>query len=237
VIGGTDHRGVTERPPTGYRARITVRRVDLSPGPVALAAAAARLSPAELLRAERGTDAVRARRILVRAALRELLGEILGLPAREVPLAARPGRPALVPAAGRADLDMSCSASGDVGLVAVVRAGRIGVDVQRVHDGDPDTALAEGWLSVAERNRIVDLPAREQPEALARAWVQKEAVLKGQGIGLRADMTCVRSLSRETGRIGRWSISPVDVPTGYVGCVAVRAAGLLGSVTRLPVLV
>jgi 4'-phosphopantetheinyl transferase len=216
----------------GRRARMVVGIVDLTVGPAAVSAAAACLSPAELERAERGTDEVRARRVLVRAALRELLGDLLATPAREVPLAARPGRPALDQRAGRSDLDLSCSASGDVGLVAVVRGGHIGVDVQRIGYDDLDAAVPEGWLSVEEVNRIDSLPAAARPAALTRAWVQKEAVLKGQGTGLRADLAAVRSLATESGWIGRWSVSGVDVPASYVACAAVRATGFPGRLAR-----
>lgn len=216
----------------GHRARLVVRAVDLTAGAAAIGAAVACLSPAELERAERGTGEVRARRVLVRAALRELLGDLLGMPAEDVPLAARPGRPALDQRAGHADLDLSCSASGRVGLVAVMRGGRVGVDVQRILDEDADEAAAEGWLSLGERDRIVALPVAARAEALTRAWVQKEAVLKGQGVGLRADMAAVPSLPHGSGRIGRWSVSRLDVPVGYVACVAVRATAFTGRLTR-----
>lgn len=216
----------------GHRARAVVVRVDLTAGPHAVRAAAACLSPAELARAQRGTDEVRARRVLLRAALRELLGELLGVPARQVPLAARPGRPALDLRAGHFGLDVSCSASGAVGLVAAVYGGRVGVDVQRILDEDADAAVAEGWLSARERQRIHGLPASTRPEALTRAWVQKEAVLKGQGVGLRADMAAVRSLPRENGRISRWTVSGVDVPPGYVACAAVWAASRTARLAR-----
>jgi 4'-phosphopantetheinyl transferase len=222
----------------GRRAAVVVRRVNLNADDAAMAAAAACLSPGELRRAERGTEQVRARRILVRAALRELLGELLGLPAEDVPLSARPGRPALDPRARRPDLDMSCSGSGNVGLVAIMRGGRVGVDVQQILDEDLDTSVTEGWLSAEEGAFIAALPAADRPAALTWAWVQKEAVLKGQGVGLRADMTRVRSVPPDRGHIGRWSISAVDVSAGYRACTAVRPWGLTGRLTRVrPILI
>jgi 4'-phosphopantetheinyl transferase len=219
---------MTLRGGVGHRTWVVVRHVGLTPRPAELTRAAACLSPAELAYAGRGTEEVRIRRTLLRAALRELLGELLGVPARDVPLSTRPGRPALDPRAGRPAFDLSSSASGDIGLVAIARGGRVGVDVQRIADEDPDAAVAEGWLSDEERHRIVALPIAARPAALTWAWAQKEAVLKGQGIGLRTDMTTVRSVAGETGRIGRWRISAIQAPPGYVACAAVRPTGLTG---------
>lgn len=219
---------------TQDRPATVIRLVALSPEPAALAAAAATLSPAELARAERGVGEVYARRVLLRAALRRLLGELLEVAPPEVPLAARPGRPALDPRRGAGDLDMSCSASGDIGLVAIVRGGRIGIDVQTVLPEDADVALREGWLSVGEHHRISRLPAAERPAALTWAWVQKEAVLKGQGVGLRADPAAVRSVPSTSGRIGRWNIWSVDVPPGHVAGVAVRMTTLASRLTPRP---
>jgi 4'-phosphopantetheinyl transferase len=193
--------------------QLRVRRLDLS----------ARAGPTE-------------RRSAVRAALRELLGETLGLAPADVPLAERPGRPALDASAGRPDLDMNCSTSGDVGLVAVVRGGRIGIDVQRILDEDVATAWAEGWLADTERDRIAALPRHEQAAALTRAWAQKEAVLKGRGVGLRADLAATVTLPGESGRLAEWFLGPVPVPPGYVACIAYRPLNRPARVhDRLPI--
>jgi 4'-phosphopantetheinyl transferase len=198
-------------PPAAPRLR--VRRLDLS----------AIAGPAE-------------RRSAVRAALRELLGETLGLAPADVPLAERPGRPALGASAGRPDLDMNCSTSGDVGLVAVVRRGRVGIDVQRILEEDVATACAEGWLADTERDRIAALPRHDQARALTRAWAQKEAVLKGRGVGLRADLAATLTLPGESGRLAEWFLAPVPVPPGYVACIAYRPLNRPSGIhDRLPI--
>jgi 4'-phosphopantetheinyl transferase len=214
-----------------------VRLVDLAAGDDLVSAAAASLSPAEARRADVGTLEVRRRRVLLRAALRELLADNLGVPPAEVPLAEHPGRPALVPSPATRRLDFNASASGNVGLVAVVRRGRIGVDVQRIGDEDADDAVAEGWLAETERRRIVALPAEDRPAALTRAWTQKEAVLKGDGVGLWADLARVVTPVADTGRVHGWTLIPVRVPPGFVAALALRrptpGSALLDRVTRV----
>jgi hypothetical protein len=65
--------------------------------------------------------------------------------------------------------------------------------------------------------------------------VQKEAVLKGQGVGLWADLTRTVTPVADRGRVAGWRLLPVEVPRGYVACLALRPATLLARVSaRLP---
>jgi 4'-phosphopantetheinyl transferase len=181
------------------------------------------LTAPERAHADRGTPPVAARRARLRAALREAAGEVLGLPPAEVPLSPPPGRPRLTgPAAG--GLDVSCSASAGLGLVAVASGARVGVDVERVRPLRLADAVAEGWLSDAERAAVAALPAEERPAVLTRCWTQKEAVLKGLGTGLRTDPATVvtPSAGRGPGRVGDWDVRSLDLPEGWVGSVALR---------------
>lgn len=162
------------------------------------------------------------RRGPVRSALREQLAELLSCSPADVPLADRPGRPALAPGAGHDDVDLSVAASGRVGLVAVARGFRIGVDVEAVDGNGLADAAEEGWLSLRERARIAALDPSAQPSAVTRAWVQKEAVLKAAGVGLRGDLTRTETPPGAWGRVSGWLVTPVDVGSGYVGCLARR---------------
>ncbi|WP_308123275.1 4'-phosphopantetheinyl transferase family protein [Modestobacter marinus] len=179
------------------------------------------LAPAERARADLGVPAVRTRRVLVRSALRRVLGGVLDLPAGRVPLESVDGRPVV---AGAADLHVSCSASGDVGLVAVSAGVPVGVDVQRHDPGEACRAFAEDWLSTEERTALAALPAGERLVAVTRCWTQKEAVLKGIGVGLRRPPGSVDTPVRASGRVGDWVLAPVAVPRGCVASVAVRTA-------------
>lgn len=217
-VAETDWRTFTA--PRGRGALdVLVRFVDLTAPPDAVARAATCLSPAERRVADRGTARVRRRRILLRAALRAELGRQLGVPAAAVPLAATAGRPAWDAEPGPG-LDMSCSASGSVGLLAVVRGARVGVDLQEHLPADLDAARAEGWLADDEYSHLATRPVTERSAALAHCWAAKEAVLKGRGVGLLADPATVRTAGRST--VGSWRLLPVAAPAGYAAAVAVR---------------
>ncbi|MGY2082554.1 4'-phosphopantetheinyl transferase family protein [Blastococcus sp. SYSU DS0539] len=199
---------------------IAVRRVDLAAGPAELARGAATLTHDELARARRGTPAVHRRRVLLRAALRAALAHELGTAPHLVPLATTPaGRPYLDVVG--TELDVSCSASGSLGLVAVARGCRVGVDVQEVAPWSPDV-LEESWLHDSERRAIERLPATARAVAATRAWTQKEAVLKARGTGLREDPAgTVTTVGRLEGAVADWTVRDVPVPDGWVASLAV----------------
>jgi 4'-phosphopantetheinyl transferase len=231
--------GVTvtgDRAATGHGSglvRITL--VDLAVDSDVIAAAVRSLSPSERARAERGVTPVFRRRVLMRAALRAELGELLGTHPGEVALVERDGRPELAPEHITSELDASCSASADLGLVAVARGARVGVDIERLLDPAPpgaedplDAAIDEGWLAPGEASAIRMLSRADQMIALGRCWTQKEAVLKGEGVGLRRPLSTVGTPVRAHGRSGRWRLFPVDVPDGYVASLALRSSRAVG---------
>lgn len=204
-------------------AAVDVRIVDLLADGEVLLRAEAVLSPAELARARRGVPAVRRRRVLLRAALRTAIADELGTDAVSVPLETSPaGRPHLPGPDGRELLQVSCSASGGVGVVVVSRERRVGVDVQQVEPWHPDV-LAEGWLTDAEQTALTGLPPAARPQALARAWTQKEAVLKGRGTGLTGPPAEPETvIGRDEGRLDGWALTDVPVPPGWVASLAIE---------------
>ena len=201
-----------------HSASPTVWHVALDASHADVARAEELLTDDERKRARRGTEGVHRRRVLLRAGLRRVLAVRLGVPARAVPLRVGvTGRPELAFADG---LDVNCSASGAVGLIAVADGVRVGIDVQRVAPWDPDV-LAEGWLSAGERAAVVALPEAERPEAVTRSWTQKEAVLKGLGTGLSGGLArVVTPIGRASGAVGEWQVRNVAVPHGCVATVA-----------------
>jgi 4'-phosphopantetheinyl transferase len=198
------------------RLLVTVRVVDLTDPTWDVACAAADLRAAERARADRGVPAVRRRRVLVRSALRRVLGDLLGLPARAVPLQDDHGRPVL-PGSG---LGLSCSANDGVALVAVASGVAIGVDVERLGDEDPAVATEEGWLAPEEQARLGVLPEPVRSGAVTRCWTQKEAVLKARGTGIRRPPCDVVTPVADTGRVGPWWVAPIPVPAGHLASLA-----------------
>jgi 4'-phosphopantetheinyl transferase len=204
----------------GVRPPVLVRSIDLSDPGWDVAAEAACLNDDERARADRGAPAVRRRRVLVRAGLRRVLGGLLGTAPADVPLHGDRGRPVL-PGDG---LRFSCSASGDLALVAVTRDCAVGVDVQRHRDEDVRDAAEEGWLSAVELARLARLADEDRPTAVTRAWTHKEAVLKARGTGIRRVPVDLVTPVAEHGRVGGLHLSPVPVPAGYVAALAAGVA-------------
>ena len=186
------------------------------PGP-ALEAAAALLTPDELARADRGTATVRRRTIVLRAALRCVLGRVLDCAPGEVPLVTTAyGRPCL----DELRWDLNCTGSDDLGLIVVARGARVGIDLEPVAPWTDETA-AEGWLSAAEVAALWALPPEERAVAATRCWTQKEAVLKAVGSGLSLPPADVPTFpGRARIRSGPWALAPVRVPPGFVATLA-----------------
>ncbi|WP_091365004.1 4'-phosphopantetheinyl transferase family protein [Geodermatophilus telluris] len=211
---------VRDRGRSSRRVTCDVWLLDLTDGRWDVPRAAALLSSAERARAERGTPAVRRRRVLVRAVLREVLGELLATAPGEVPLDRRDGRPVLAGAAAGSGLDVSCSTGDGLALVAVAHGTRVGVDVEPQREQDWRDAAAEGWLAPAEVAAVAALPPAERAGALTRRWTQKEAVLKAEGVGLRRDPATVPTPGGDAGRAGAWELVAVPVPDGHLASLA-----------------
>jgi 4'-phosphopantetheinyl transferase len=99
-----------------------------------------------------------------------------------------PGKPGFASALRAADLRFSASNSGSVGVLAVARAVRVGIDIEAVR---PIAHLSDvaGWLGdsfdAGETNA-------ESPDGIAffRQWTRLEARVKCSGLGLaRHDRT------------------------------------------------
>jgi len=89
---------------------------------------------------------------------------------------------------GLPGVDVSISHSGRTLLVAVVRGGRLGVDVEdEPFDAFDHPSLVRRMCTASERDRVESLPAPSRRRALAQAWTAKEAALKAMGAGLAID--------------------------------------------------
>jgi 4'-phosphopantetheinyl transferase len=213
----TDGGRATPVPPV--RSTLLIRRIDLGGVRAVDSVAASHLTTAEIRRADHGVPAVRHRRVMLRAGLRQFLGELLGVPPSRVPLLEDDGRPYLPGALG--ELRISCSAGGRAGLVAVAPGWPVGVDVEMLDADGARSAFAEGWLCPSEERLLRRLPRSRRPEAVTRCWPQKEAVLKGLGVGLRRHPRTVRTPVAASGRIERWWVVPVPVGPDHVASAAV----------------
>jgi 4'-phosphopantetheinyl transferase len=145
----------------------------------------------------------------------------------------RHGKPTVV---GHPELSVSLSYAGELAVVALSRAGEVGVDVEVVDDSD-----FEGFnvvtLDPSEVPALEDLTGTELALARARVWSRKEAVLKASGHGLAVDpRQVVVSGPEEPAALLAWrGEHPLDRPaqladvalgddTGHVAAVALLAS-------------
>ncbi len=170
------------------------------------------LSPAELARAERTkAGAPREEFIAARGALRLLLAAATAQAPQQVAFEiGEQGKPML---AGRG-VDFNVSHAGGCALLAISRAGSVGVDVEPCQR----TSLGiDEAMELARANFHQDEIAAVDAEAtdaqrlamFYRCWTRKEAVVKADGRGLYVPLAdfCVLDKARDV---------PIKVPGGHL---------------------
>lgn len=199
--------------PTHHAAdvRVAVGRLDLPHR--RLKCLEATLSAEELIRA-RTMSSERARRfVAARAALRELLGSLLGVARADVEIRYGPhGKPEV-----EGPLRFSVAHSGELVLMAAALGREVGVDVERVRRLSDPAGLAREVLDAGEQDAFAALAPHERDADLLAAWTRKEALLKALGIGLGPDAWS--TVNREKGRFSIRTLAPAP---GYVGALAVE---------------
>lgn len=161
-------------------------------------------------------------------ALRLLLGAQLNIAADRVRFWREPcpccggphGRPA--PREPQAPLHFSLSHSGNLALLAFASTP-VGADVQTKGSAAAADEI-KGVLHPREEAELAACSEAGRPGAFARAWVRKEAYLKGLGTGL-ARSPSLDYLGTGTAAVAGppgWRVQDVAVPRGYAAAVAVR---------------
>lgn len=79
-------------------------------------------------------------------------------------------------------VEFSLSHTGSVVLIGLGDLP-LGVDVEKIPEGRTAGQVGSGFHP-QETEELLDLPADARPEAFARVWVRKEALLKAIGTGL-----------------------------------------------------
>lgn len=187
------------------------------------------LSAEERARAARYRDPRDARRsIVARAVLRLLVGRGLGLGPADVPLRLGPaGKPALADDA--ASLRFNVAHSRGLAVYVLAHHREVGIDVEHVPARMSLAPLVGRILTLDERAALAQLPERAQPEMLLRYWTRKEAVLKGEGVGLGMEPKRIGTLRRIATIAGassrRWVLRDLHPAAGYVGALAVEGHG------------
>ena len=140
---------------------------------------------------------------LRRARLDRLLRDVLSRYVDTDPAALRFGRESrgkpFLHGEGMPDFNLSDTHGGSV--IAVARAPRVGVDLERLDRSLPHRRLARRYFSSAECGRLEAMPEEEARLAFLRLWTAKESSCKSTGTGIY-------------GQLDRWTFDPrVETPT------------------------
>ncbi|MBK6395887.1 MAG: 4'-phosphopantetheinyl transferase superfamily protein [Betaproteobacteria bacterium] len=231
---GTGNAGGEPQPLASPERDLAIWWCPLARDAAAMPALWATLSPEEVARAGRfGTDALRQRYVVGRAALRWTLAQRLGIdPAAVAIRRGERGRPMLDE--GRAP-DFNVTHTLGVALIAHLdRPGwRVGVDIEGVDRTLSHDALARKFLTDRERSAIAMLDDDARRRAFLRLWTCKEAMSKATGDGLSApfreigiDTTAglVVTEGPEPYAPHRWALHPVPVSDDLYATVALWSA-------------
>ncbi len=163
-------------------------------------------------------------RRLAGAALREILGGYLNIPAARVRLDRTPqGKPLLADGGGPS---FNLSHSGRMAVVAVSARERVGVDIEQL-SGRSRERLYGRVLGSAEEAVVRACPPAERERAFLRHWTAKEACVKAHGSGLSHDLRELE-IRDALGRPGAHGLGMDDLAlqhhdpcVGTIGTVAV----------------
>jgi 4'-phosphopantetheinyl transferase len=197
------------------------------------------LSPDERERIDRLRSAAdRLRATASRGLLRHILAGHVGAPAGELRFTYGPGgKPGLIGAAGGEPIHFNAAHSGDWLLVAVGRAGSLGVDIERVRPIVRRERVARRAFSEEEWRQIEALAPDQRTAAFITCWTRKEACVKAVGEGVwsafsRFEVSVtpgepaeVRSVDGKAATGAEWSLYHLEPAPGFVGALAVPGTG------------
>ena len=130
--------------------------------------------------------------VLAHGGLRAVLGRYLGLSPDAVELGrSEAGKPFVrKERRGQSAITFNMSHAHGRALIAVSTGREVGVDLERIRSDIKVAKLSKRYFAPSEQASIMELAQEQRAPRFFRYWVAKEAVLKAQGIGLRALSQC-----------------------------------------------
>jgi 4'-phosphopantetheinyl transferase len=173
--------------------------------------------------------------ILSRAFLRITLGRYLHMEPREVSLRTTEfGKPEL---ADKGGVYFNLSHTEGTAVIAVTRAGRVGIDVERVRKNLEPLQLAARFFSPSEVEWLQSQAIDQRFAAFFACWTAKEAYIKACGGGLSipldsfgviagsGDVQLHLEIYGKPEESKRWSMWQLDLGPDLRSAVAVEAVG------------
>jgi 4'-phosphopantetheinyl transferase len=170
-----------------------------------------------------------------RAALREILGGLLGEPADSLRFRSyAKGKPELDRGLSVFEpLRFNVSHSDNLALIAVSQRREIGVDIERLRPITEAERIVASFFTSAEQEAFAAIPQPYRVEAFLRGWTRKEAVLKGLGMGISGlaarhetgfgtpSLTRGFTPAEPVSRVDRWMMWEATPRPGFVAALAV----------------
>ncbi|MES2221043.1 MAG: 4'-phosphopantetheinyl transferase superfamily protein [Acidobacteriota bacterium] len=129
----------------------------------------------------------RDRYVCAHAAMRTLLSHYTGIPAGRMNFSAgQHGKPHVECATGTPPVHFNLTHSAGLALLAVSCDYALGIDVEQIRPIDANVAAHH--FSPRELLALDRLPASQWLAGFFRCWTSKEALLKGEGLGLNAPL-------------------------------------------------
>lgn len=188
----------------------------------------------------------RDRYVRAHSAMRTLLATHIGVAAPEIHLtASQYGKPELAAEHNPQQIQFNLSHSAGMGIFGIARGYRLGVDVEMIRPIGQD--VAEHHFSQRELATLGDLASKDWLRGFFRCWTSKEALLKGEGLGLHVPLDAF-DVEAHPGRpaallecreqalfaVG-WKLSELTPAPNAVGALAVRAhTDDIGGVGQIP---
>ena len=149
--------------------------------------------------------------VLAHGGLRAVLSRYLGVGSDAVAMNRNEaGKPSLVRIRkDQPTISFNMSHAHGRALIAVSKGQEIGVDLERVRSDVEAEKLSQRYFAPSEHATIMRLAQEQRAARFFRYWVAKEAVLKAQGVGLRALSECKVIMSANG--IGAEALVPTGV--------------------------
>jgi 4'-phosphopantetheinyl transferase len=150
-----------------------------------------------------------------RSALREILSLYTGISSAKILFEIQgEGKPQLSPTQNPNQVRFNLSHSGDMQVIAVTRAGEIGVDIEKIRPFERLNAFTERFFYPSEKEKIENAPPAKKLEVFFSIWTAKEAWAKARGESV------FRALARYEWTPEDQANVPIELGPGYRGHVA-----------------
>ncbi|MCT7951979.1 4'-phosphopantetheinyl transferase superfamily protein [Ancylothrix sp. C2] len=174
--------------------------------------------------------------IVSRGTLRIILSRYLNLPPQNLKFTySKQGKPALHT---ETQICFNLSHSHQLALYAITLNKEIGIDVEFVRPITEAENIVKNYFSDKESALFNTISIAHQTEAFFNAWTRKEAYLKATGQGLIQPLNEIEvsitpgepakllSISGDTQKAGRWTLTHLIPHPSYIACVAISAHNL-----------